>query len=97
MPFFVQSFKKTHDRIVELERKVSPPQEEVDKAKQAEAYGTLGSGLFNQHLMLGNGAGYGDYGLGVPNPQQSMNPVYGMAPPGSFSPTGQQVQMMGQQ
>ena len=97
MPFFIQSFKKTHDRIAELERKVSPPQEEVDKAKQAEAYGTQGSGLFNQHLMIGNGACNGDYGLGVPYPQQSMNAAYGGLSPTGFSPTGQQVQMMGLQ
>jgi clathrin heavy chain len=37
VPFMVETFRKTHLRLAELEKKVSPPEEEVAKAEMSNA------------------------------------------------------------
>jgi len=57
MPFFIQTFRQTHLRLKELERRTAPKKEE--KTSQDEIAGTYGglSGFGGGMLMLENGGG----------------------------------------
>jgi clathrin heavy chain len=59
MPFFIQTFRRTHLRLKDLEKKTAAPED--DEAMQdavAATYGNLG-GFGNGALMLENGGGMG--------------------------------------
>merc|ERR1711935_89276 len=68
MPFLVQTFKRTHQRIEALEKRTEPPKEEDAQDGIAGTYGNLG-GFGGGVLMLENG-GMG----GRPPPQMSSMP-----------------------
>jgi len=61
MPFFIQTFKHTHDRLKNLEEKTTPKQEE----EKTVAESTYLSGGFGNTLMLENG------GMGMAPPQMN--------------------------
>merc|ERR1712127_737515 len=61
MPFFIQTFKHTHDRLKKLEEKTTPKKEE----EKTDAESTYLSGGFGNTLMLENG------GMGMPAPQMN--------------------------
>lgn len=63
MPFLVQTFKRTHQRIEALEKRTEPPKEEDAQDGIAGTYGNL-NGFGGGVLMLENG-GMG----GMPPPQ----------------------------
>merc|ERR1739844_706581 len=71
MPFFIQTFKHTHDRLKELEDKTTPKEEEKPQDVIAESYGTL-NGFSGGPLLLENGGGgaaaLGVQPLGIPPP-----------------------------
>jgi clathrin heavy chain len=85
MPFLIQTFKHTHDRLKKLEVKTNPKEEENAENEIAGSYGGL-NGFNNGMLMLGNGGqsmaevpqqmngGLDMSGFGVSNgvPQQGM-------------------------
>jgi len=97
MPFFVQTFRRTHKRLAELEKRTAPPKEEDVAAQDAIAgtYGNLSG--FGGVLMLENGGpsmggmpqpgGIDMSGFagaqGMPQPgMQGMQPGMGMMPNG---------------
>merc|ERR1719199_760532 len=79
MPFLIQTFRKTHLRLEELEARTEPPKEE--EAAQDAIAGTYGQmGGFNGMLMLESGTG-----MPAPMPQApagiDMSGFAGAAPP----------------
>ena len=78
MPFFIQTFKHTHDRLKTLEEKFTTKTEDKAEDEIAGTYGGL-NGFNNGMLMLGNGGaammeqpqqmnnGIDMSGFGVPN------------------------------
>jgi clathrin heavy chain len=58
MPFFIQTFRRTHRRLAELEQRTAPPKEEDAHDTVAGTYGNLG-GFGGGVLMLENGGGMG--------------------------------------
>jgi clathrin heavy chain len=65
MPFFIQTFRRTHKRLAELEQRTAPPKEENAHDTVAATYGNLG-GFGGGALMLENGGG-----MGMPQAPQS--------------------------
>jgi len=55
MPFVIQTFRRTHKRLEELEKRTAPPEEEKAADEVAATYGNLGG--FGGVLMLENGGG----------------------------------------
>lgn len=101
MPFFIQTFRRTHLRLKELEERTAPPKEEDAQNEIAGTYGNLG-GFGSGMLMIENGGmsmGGGmpppggvpggidmsGFGVGGPNPQQM----------GGMMPNGGMPQQMG--
>lgn len=102
MPYFIQTFRRTHKRLEELEKRTAPPKEE--EAAQDAIAGTYGNlGGFGGVLMLENGGGMGapmppqqggidmsGFGVGgMPQPgmpQPGMQPGMGMMPNGGMPP-----------
>jgi clathrin heavy chain len=66
MPFFIQTFRRTHKRLAELEQRTAPPKEENAHDTVAATYGNLG-GFGGGALMLENGGGMG---MGMPQAPQ---------------------------
>jgi clathrin heavy chain len=64
MPFFIQTFRRTHTRLRELETRTAPPKEDGHQDAVAATYGNLG-GFGSGVLMLENGGG-----MGMPMPPQ---------------------------
>jgi len=56
MPFFIQHFRQTHDRLLALEDRTKPPKEENAQDSIANTYSNLG-GFNSNMLMIGNGGG----------------------------------------
>jgi len=54
MPFFIQTFKHTHDRLKKLEEKTTPKADDKAENEIAGSYGGL-NGFNSGMLMLGNG------------------------------------------
>ena len=54
MPFFIQTFKHTHDRLKKLEEKTTAKLEDKAEDEIAGTYGGL-NGFNNGMLMIGNG------------------------------------------
>jgi clathrin heavy chain len=68
MPFFIQTFRKTHLRLKELENRTAPPKEEETAQNAiAQTYGNLG-GFGSGLLMLENGGMGGGIPGGIPMP-----------------------------
>ena len=96
MPFFIQTFRRTHKRLAELEKRTAPPKEE--EAMQDAVAGTYGNlGGFGGTLMLENGPQMGMPGMGggidmsgfagaQPPPNMGMMPNGGMPPPNGMPP-----------
>merc|ERR1712003_85844 len=84
MPFLIQTFKRTHQRIETLEKRTEPPKEEDAQDGIAGTYGNL-TGFGGGVLMLENG------GMGGMPPQMG-----GMGGPdmSSFGVGGMQNGMM---
>jgi clathrin heavy chain len=89
MPFVIQTFRKTHLRLQELETRTAPPKEEDMQNEIAGTYGNLG-GFNGGVLMLENGGGMGG---GMPMPMPSPNggggldmSGFGVAQPGMINP-----------
>jgi clathrin heavy chain len=83
MPFFIQTFRRTHRRLAELEKRTAPPKEE--QAMQDAVAGTYGNlAGFGGVLMLENGPSMGMpggidmSGFGGGMPPQGMQPGMGM-------------------
>jgi clathrin heavy chain len=97
MPFFIQTFRHTHERLKKLEDRTAPPKEDDAPDSIAQTYGNLG-GFGSGMLMLENGAG----GIPMPTaapmggpggnldmssfgvPQQPHMPQQGMMPNGGM-------------
>mmetsp|Transcript_46155 Transcript_46155/g.70589 ORF Transcript_46155/g.70589 Transcript_46155/m.70589 type:complete len:1732 (-) Transcript_46155:57-5252(-) len=68
MPFFIQTFRRTHKRLADLEKRTEVKQE--DEAQQDAIAGTYGNlSGFGGVLMLENGGGMG----GMPAPQGGID------------------------
>jgi clathrin heavy chain len=66
MPFLIQTFRKTHLRLKELETRTAPPKEEDNAQNEiAATYGNLG-GFGSGVLMLENGGMGGGIPGGIP-------------------------------
>ena len=72
MPFFIQTFRRTHMRLKVLEERTAPPKEEDAQDAIAGTYGNLG-GFGSGILMIENGS----MGMGMPQ-----------APPGGIDMSG---------
>jgi hypothetical protein len=68
MPFFIQTFKHTHDRLKALEDKTISKEEDKAEDEIAGTYGGL-NGFNNGMLMIGNG------GPSMMEPQQMNNGI----------------------
>lgn len=79
MPYLVQTFKRTHQRIEALEKRTEPAKEEEAQDGIAGSYGNL-NGFGGGVLMLENGGGM----AGMPPPQ--MGGMAGMPAPGMGGP-----------
>ena len=87
MPFFIQTFKRTHERLKALEEKTAPKKEETAQDEVAATYGGL-NGFNTGTLMLENGGpsmmappmqnGIDMSGFGVPNGMPSQGGMPGM-------------------
>lgn len=84
MPFVIQTFRRTHLRLITLEERTAPPKED-DNAQDAIAgtYGQLG-GFGSNVLMLENGG----MGAGMPMPTQGGLDMSGFGVPGQQPPMG---------
>jgi clathrin heavy chain len=97
MPFFIQTFRRTHKRLEQLEKRTAPPKEEENQDAIAGTYGNLGG--FGGVLMLENGSQMGGMGMappqggidmsgfgvgGMPQGMPGMQP--GMMPNGGMPP-----------
>jgi len=102
MPFVIQTFRKTHLRLKELEQRTAPPKEEDAQNEIAGTYGNLG-GFGGGLLMIGNG---GDTGMppqmagGMPmtpqgGPDMSGFAQQGMMPNGGMPGMGGGMPGMG--
>lgn len=96
MPYFIQTFRRTHKRLEELEKRTAPPKEEAIQDEVAATYGNLGG--FGGTLMLENGPSMG--GMAMPPQQGSIDMsgfgVGGMQPgmvPNGGMPNGMPPQM----
>jgi clathrin heavy chain len=87
MPFFIQTFRRTHLRLRELEERTAPPKEEDMQNEIAGTYGNLagfGSGLLmieNGGMsmpMPGGGIDMSGFGVGPGMPPPGMMPNGGM-------------------
>lgn len=67
MPFFIQTFRRTHKRLAALEKRTAPPKEEEQQDAIAGTYGNLGG--FGGVLMLENGGP----SMGMPAPQGGID------------------------
>jgi len=101
MPFFIQTFRRTHVRLQELEERTAPPKEEDAQNEIAGTYGNL-AGFGSGVLMIENGGmpmpgaapggiDMSGFGVGGP-PQMGMMPNGGM--PNGGMPPGMQPGMM---
>ena len=100
VPFFMQTFKQTHDRLKKLEERTAPPKEDGNvQDAVAGTYGNLG-GFGNGMLMIENGGGMG--GMPAPMPPQGgidmsgfagAQQQPGMMPPQGMMPNGGMPQM----
>lgn len=100
IPFFMQTFKQTHDRLKKLEERTAPPKEDGNvQDAVAGTYGNLG-GFGNGMLMIENGGGMG----GMPGPMPPQGGIDmsgfagaqqqpGMMPPQGMMPNGGMPQM----
>jgi clathrin heavy chain len=88
MPFLVQTFKRTHQRIEALEKRTEPPKEEDTQDGIAGTYGNLG-GFGGGVLMLENGGmgGMPPQMGGMGGPDMSGFGIGGM-PNGGMMPSG---------
>jgi len=92
MPFVIQTFRRTHKRLEELEKRTAPPPEEKAADEVAATYGNLG-GFGGGTLMLENGGpSMGGMG-GMPTPQGGIDmsgfaQAQGMSQPGMMPPGG---------
>jgi len=101
MPFIIQTFRRTHKRLEELEKRTAPPPEEKAADEVAATYGNLG-GFGGGTLMLENG---GPSMGGMPTPQGGLDmsgfaqaqgmPQPGMMPPGGMPQMGGMGMNMG--
>jgi clathrin heavy chain len=97
MPFIIQTFRRTHVRLEELENRTAPPKEEDNMQNEvAGTYGNLGG--FGGMLMLENGGM--NMGMGMQAPPQggldmSGFGVGGMPQPGMMPNGGGMPQMNG--
>ena len=94
MPFFIQTFRRTHLRLKELEERTAPPKEDDIQNEIAGTYGNLG-GFGSGLLMLENGGGMG-MGMPMPMPGGGLDMSgfgVGMGPPGMM-PNGGGMGMM---
>lgn len=98
MPFIVQTFRRTHDRLKTLETRTAPPKEEDAQHEVAQTYSQLG-GLGGGMLMLENAPSMmpvmmplGGMGGGIDMSGFQTNG--GMPPPGMM-PNGGMPQMDG--
>jgi clathrin heavy chain len=83
MPFFIQTFRRTHLRLRELEERTAPPKEEDIQNEIAGTYGNLG-GFGSGLLMIENG-GMGGMPMPMPGGGIDMSGFgvgAGMPPPG---------------
>jgi len=88
MPFLINTFRHTHERLKKLEDRTAPPtEEEAAHDSVAQTYGNLGG--FGGVLMLENGGG------GIPMPTQVPGPGGAGIDMSSFG-VPQQPQMGGQ-
>ena len=94
----MQTFKRTHDRLAELEKRTEPPKEDgTQQDAIAGTYGNLG-GFGNGMLMIENGGGFAPPPQMAPNGQPDMSGFGqpGMAPayaPQGMMPNGGMPQM----
>merc|ERR1711966_210371 len=87
MPFLINTFRHTHERLNKLEDRTAPPtEEEAAQDSIAQTYGNLGG--FGGTLMLENGGG------GIPMPTQVTGPGGAGIDMSSFG-VPQQPQMAG--
>mmetsp|Transcript_32005 Transcript_32005/g.47250 ORF Transcript_32005/g.47250 Transcript_32005/m.47250 type:complete len:1732 (+) Transcript_32005:118-5313(+) len=87
MPFLINTFRHTHERLKKLEDRTAPPtEEEAAQDSIAQTYGNLGG--FGGTLMLENGGG------GIPMPTQVPGPGGAGIDMSSFG-VPQQPQMAG--
>jgi clathrin heavy chain len=81
MPYFIQTFRRTHVRLNELETRTAPPkEEETAQGTIAQTYGNL-AGFGSGTLMIENGGMGMAAGIpgGIPGP--GMVPMPGMGGP----------------
>ena len=98
MPFMVQTFRRTHMRLKELEERTAPPKDEDAQHEVAQTYSTLG-GMGGGMLMLENSPSMMPGAMPIPGAQQGIDmsgfvPNGGM-PPGGMMPNGGMPQMDG--
>ena len=80
MPFMIETFRQTHTKLIEIEKKLNPDESEVQKDDMANAYGQMG--YQNNMLMLTNGGmGFADGQAGGANMPGGMASPMGMPPP----------------
>jgi len=92
MPFFIQTFRRTHLRLQELEERTAPPKEEDAQNEIAGTYGNLG-GFGSGMLMIENGGmSMGAPGMPMPGGGIDMSGFgVGGGPPGMMSNGGMQM------
>jgi clathrin heavy chain len=108
MPFFIQTFRRTHKRLETLEKRTAPPKEEDAQDAIAGTYGNLGG--FGGTLMLENGPQMGMGGMAPPQggggidmsgfgvggmPQGMPQGGMGMMPNGGMPPQNGMAPQMG--
>jgi clathrin heavy chain len=98
VPFFIQNFRQTHVRLQELEERTAPPKES-DAAHDAIAstYAQGGLSMPSGVLMLENGGGMFDAGVGgipPPMPHGGMGPQIDMSGFSQAAPPHPQMGMM---
>lgn len=90
MPYFIQTLRRTHMRLKELETRTEPPKEEETMlGSVAQTYGNL-AGFGSGVLMLENGPMGGGLPGGIPPPMPHMGGMgmqpdmsgFGIPPPG---------------
>lgn len=83
MPFFIQTFRRTHLRLKELEQRTAPPKEESSAQHEiAATYGNLG-GFGSGLLMIENG------GMSMPMPGGGLDMSgFGVPGMGGMMPNG---------
>jgi clathrin heavy chain len=78
MPYFIQTFRRTHLRLKDLETRTAPPEEDENAQNNiAATYGNLG-GFGGGPLMLENGGmPMGGIPGGIPGPMVAASPTGG--------------------